>query len=69
MKITKAKAEKIAKKIEKRINDGSVDLHKADYDSTIEQVDNKWAKKYPFEVKNVIDFIEFCKESGGFRIF
>jgi uncharacterized protein YlaI len=68
-KISKAKAEKIAKRIQERIDDGSVDLHKAGYDGTVEQINDGWADKYPFDVQNVVDFIEFCKESGGFKIF
>jgi len=69
IKISKAKAERIAKRIQERLDDGSVDLHKAGYDSTVDQVDDEWAKNYPFETKNVIDFVEFCKESGGFQIW
>ena len=38
LKITKSKAEKIAKRIQERIDDGSVDLHKAGYDGTVEQI-------------------------------
>ena len=69
VKITKAKAEKIAKRLQKRIDDGSVDLHKAGYDGTVEQVNDEWAGNYPFSVENVIDFIQFCEESGGFEIY
>mgnify|MGYP003135800413 CR=1 FL=1 len=69
VKISKAKAEKIAKRIQKRLNDGSVELHKAGYDATVEQVGDEWAKSYPFHTKNVFNFMEFCKESGGFEIW
>ena len=27
-----------------------------------------WATNYPFEVDNVKEFADFCRESGGFRI-
>ena len=69
VKITKSKAERIAKRLQKKLEDGSIDLHKAGYDGMVEEVGDKWAKSYPFEVDNVIDFIEFCKESGGFKIY
>ena len=29
---------------------------------------DNWAKSYPFEVENVLEFGRFCKESGGFEI-
>ena len=69
IKISKAKAERIAKRLKKRIEDGSVDLHKAGYDGTVEQIEDKWADKYPFVTQNVIEFAEFCEDSGGFEIW
>ena len=69
VKITKSKALKIAKRLREKLNDGSVDLHKAVYDGTVEQVGDKWAKSYPFETDNVLKFTEFCEESGGFEIW
>ena len=69
IKISKTKAEKIAKRLEEKLKDGSIDLHKAGYDGTVESISDEWAKNYPFEVDNVIQFIDFCKESGGFQIW
>tara|TARA_R100000008_G_C3486443_1_gene116472 strand:+ start:227 stop:595 length:369 start_codon:yes stop_codon:yes gene_type:complete len=69
VKISKAKAERIAKRLEEKIQDGSVDLHKAGYDATVDKVGDKWAQNYPFLTENVVKFAEFCKESGGFEIW
>ena len=69
VKISKAKAEKIAKRLEERLKDGSVDLHKAGYDATVDEINDEWASKYPFDSNNVVKFVDFCKESGGFEIW
>ena len=69
VKISKAKAEKIAKRLNERLNDGSIDLHKAGYDGHVEESNEEWPKNYPFTVENVCKFIDFCEQSGGFEIY
>ena len=46
------------------IEDGNAEDYK-DYHESQEK-DEKY--KYPFDIDNVINFAEFCIESGGFKI-
>ena len=68
-RITKAKANKIAKRLKKLLENGEVDLHKASYDGHVEKSNEKWAKSYPFTIENVCKFVDFCEQSGGFEIY
>tara|TARA_R100000458_G_C8258327_1_gene234122 strand:+ start:780 stop:1208 length:429 start_codon:yes stop_codon:yes gene_type:complete len=68
-KISKTKSLRIAKRLKKLLNDGEVDLHKAGYDAHVEAVNDEWAKSYPFTIENVVNFAEFCEQSGGFEIY
>ena len=39
---------------------------KKKWDSIYEK--KSWSANYPFSIKNVLEFIEFAEDSGGFRI-
>jgi hypothetical protein len=72
--ISRAKAMKIAKRIEKLANDGSLDKYAETYDKQRKKLaestdkDTKFFSNYPFDKDNVKRFATFCKESGGFKI-
>ena len=68
-KISKTKANKIAKRLFKLIESGQVKeyekVFKAEQDSLGK---DDWNKHYPFSEDNVRKFANFCANSGGFRI-
>lgn len=67
--ITAIKANYIADKIAEAHADGSLDKFGVWYAESREQLeDDHWAKSYPFDVDNVVEFGKFCKASGGFEI-
>jgi hypothetical protein len=41
-------------------------IYKKKWDEIYDQ--KKWGAHYPFSVNHVVEFAEFCKESGGFKI-
>ena len=68
-KISKTKANKIAKKLYKLIKNGDVKLYEKSYKEYLDGLNDKdWDKSYPFSEKNVRQFANFCANSGGFRI-
>ena len=65
--------EKFCKSVEKKLgktNLAPADFPKADHDEW-ERIyrKRKWNASYPFSVENVKEFAEFCRFSGGFKIF
>lgn len=56
--ITESKAEKIARRLRNRLNEG----HTSQYEKVYKD------KRRPFSEGNVKEFVEFCVNSGGFAI-
>ena len=67
--INAIKANYIADKIAEAHASGELQKFSDWYQVSREQLaDDHWAKSYPFDVDNVVEFGRFCKESGGFEI-
>ena len=68
-KISKTKAERIAKKLYSMLDNGQVDEYEAEFARHKEELeDGNWNKNYPFSKDNVRAFADFCANSGGFQI-
>ena len=68
-RISKTKANKIAKKLYKLIKDGDVKAYESAYKRHQKSLNDKdWDKSYPFSEDNVRNFANFCANSGGFTI-
>ena len=68
-KISKAKADKIAQRLNDLIDSGEVIKYEKQYRQHLDSLnDNDWNKNYPFDIRNVRDFADFCADSGGFII-
>ena len=68
-KICKTKANRIAKKLFKMINNGQVKEYEEGYKKELASLEqDDWAKSYPFSEENVRKFANFCANSGGFEI-
>lgn len=73
-KISKNKAEKIAKRLFELIKTGVVDEYEAKHEEEREEKEKskdrnvQFFANYPFEKENVERFAIFCQESGGFEI-
>ena len=68
-KISKTKANKIAKRLFKLIKNGDVNLYEKSRKEYLDGLNDKdWNKSYPFYEENVRRFANFCANSGGFRI-
>ena len=69
-KISKTKAKRIASRLRKFFDDGSVDAYDSWYTrKTSELPEGDWNKDYPFSIENVRRFERFCEKSGGFEIW
>ena len=66
-KISKTKADKMAKKLYGLIEGGDVKAYESAYIRHQYEKGN-WDKSYPFSEENVQRFADFCANSGGFRI-
>lgn len=67
--INAIKANYIADKIAEAHENGELQKFADLYVKSREQLeDDHWAKSYPFDVDNVVEFGKFCKASGGFEI-
>ena len=68
-KISKTKADRIAKKLYNLIEKGDVEAYESAYKRHLDSLEkDDWAKSYPFGEDNVRRFANFCANSGGFRI-
>ena len=68
-KISKTKANRIAKRLFKLIKNGDVNLYEKSRKEYLDGLNDKdWNKSYPFYEENVRRFANFCANSGGFRI-
>ena len=68
-KISKTKAAKIAKRLFKLIEEGTIKKYEKMYKQQIKKLNkDNWDKNYPFSEDNVRQFANFCANSGGFRI-
>jgi hypothetical protein len=68
-KICKTKAKRIAGRLRKFFDDGSVAAYESWYARSISKLpEDDWNKSYPFSEENVRQFANFCANSGGFRI-
>ena len=69
-KISKTKAKRIASRLRKFLEEGSVSAYSSWYTRNISQLEEKdWNKNYPFSEENVREFERFCEHSGGFQIY
>ena len=69
-KIGKVKAQRIAERLRKMLEEGHVELVEANYKQEQEQLpEDDWDKAYPFSVDNVRKFEKFCEHCGGFQIW
>tara|TARA_Y100000310_G_scaffold33892_1_gene32017 strand:- start:6855 stop:7364 length:510 start_codon:yes stop_codon:yes gene_type:complete len=69
-KISKTKAKRIASRLRKFFDDGSVDAYDSWYTrKTSELPEDDRNKDYPFSIENVRRFERFCEKSGGFEIW
>lgn len=99
-KIVGPKADKIAKKLQETIDNGTAAKYEKEYMKSLKEMKkidcihcngtgkrndehvkgkcngcngtgktDPFAKSYPFSVENLKEFIEFAKNSGGFRIY
>ena len=69
-KISKTKAKRMASRLRKFFENGSVDAYESWYTRNISQLEeNDWNKNYPFSIDNVREFERFCEYSGGFEIW
>ena len=68
--ISKAKCQKISRRLDKLIKDGDVAAYEKEYEKCRADKENKdkWSKNYPFSEDNVQRFAVFTKECGGFYI-
>jgi len=67
--ISKAKCKRIARRLNKLINDGDVAAHEKEYEKRrSEQDEESFEANYPFSEDNVKNFAVFAKECGGFYI-
>ena len=68
-KISKTKANRIAKKLFKLIETDQVKAYESMYKREQSKLsEDDWNKSYPFSEENVRQFANFCLNSGGFRI-
>ena len=68
-KISKTKANRIAKKLFKLIETDQVKAYESMYKREQGKLsEDDWNKSYPFSEENVRGFANFCMNSGGFRI-
>ena len=68
-RISKTKANRIAKRLFKLIKNGDVNLYEKSYKEYLDGLNDKdWNRSYPFSVENVRQFANFCANSGGFEI-
>ena len=68
-KISKTKANRIAKKLFKLIETDQVKAYESMYKKEQSKLsEDDWNKSYPFSEENVRQFANFCLNSGGFRI-
>ena len=68
-KISKTKADKMAKKLYGLIEGGDVKAYESAYIRHQSGLaEGNWDKSYPFSEDNVRKFADFCANSGGFRI-
>ena len=68
-KISKTKAAKIAKRLFKLIEEGTIKKYEKMYERQIKKLNkDDWDKNYPFSEDNVRRFANFCANSGGFTI-
>ena len=75
-KISKIKATKIAERLAELIASGDVKKFETEYNKNIAKLNktnqdgsDNWDANYPFSEENVIEFMTFCSESGGFEIW
>lgn len=71
---------RIADRLQEKINDGTATQEEKDIKKMIKEAKkhNKelkhgdpkynWDEAYPFSMENLKDFIQFCRDSGGFNI-
>ena len=68
-KISKTKADRIARRLFKLIRNGDVKGYESAYKKHLDSLNkDDWDKSYPFSEDNVRQFANFCANSGGFRI-
>ena len=68
-KISKTKSKRIANRLRKFLENGSVEAYESWYSRQISQLkEDDWNKNYPFSIENVRQFERFCEHSGGFEI-
>ena len=68
-RISKTKADRIARRLFKMIRNGDVKAYESAYKEHLDSLNkDNWDKSYPFSEDNVRQFANFCLNSGGFRI-
>ena len=68
-RISKTKADRIARRLFKMIRNGDVKAYESAYKEHLDSLNkDDWDKSYPFSEDNVRQFANFCLNSGGFRI-
>jgi len=68
--INEDKALKIARRLELALKSGAVKKHEESYRAHLETLPkDNFNKNYPFNEENVKEFSEFCRKSGGFKIW
>ena len=68
-RISKTKADRIARRLFKLIRNGSVKSYESAYKKHQDSLhEDNWDKGYPFSEDNVREFANFCLNSGGFTI-
>ena len=68
--IAKTKSKRIASRLRKLFNRGDVHAYNHYYKHKQSKLnDNDWNRNYPFDVKHVLQFANFCEKSGGFQIW
>ena len=69
-RISKTKANRIAKRLWGLINNGQVKEYEEGYKVHLDSLsEDDWDKSYPFSEENVRSFANFCANSGGFQIY
>ena len=68
-RISKTKADRIARRLFKMIRNGDVKAYESAYKKHLDSLNkDDWDKSYPFSEDNVRQFANFCLNSGGFQI-
>tara|TARA_R110000744_G_scaffold150693_3_gene264079 strand:- start:882 stop:1397 length:516 start_codon:yes stop_codon:yes gene_type:complete len=70
-KISKTKSIKIANKLTKILENGTVDTYMVNYETARRQAKadgEDFATSYPIDKGNISNFRDFCRESNGFTI-